>query len=81
MHSIGYRAVFWSLAHTDWDPENQPGVEKSFAAITGRLHDGAVILLHATSPDNVAILADYIDYCRAQGYTFRSLDEYPYWIE
>ena len=81
VHSIGYRAVFWSLAHTDWDPENQPGVEKSFAAITGRLHDGAVILLHATSPDNVAILADYIDYCRAQGYTFRSLDEYPYWIE
>ena len=79
VHSVGYRSVFWSLAHTDWDPENQPGVEKSFETVTSRLHDGAVILLHSTSPDNAAILGDYIDYCRAQGYTFRSLDEYPYW--
>jgi|GEM_PF-566637 len=77
--SVGYRSVFWSLAHTDWDPENQPGVEKSFETITSRLHEGAVILLHSTSPDNAAILADYIDYCRAQGYTFKSLDEYAFW--
>ncbi len=79
--SVGCRSVFWSLAHTDWDPENQPGVEKSFETVTGRLHAGAVILLHSTSPDNADILADFIDYCRAQGYTFRSLDEYAFWAE
>lgn len=78
VHDVGFRNVFWSLAHADWDPENQPGVEKSFQTITQRLHPGAVILLHTTSPDNAAILADYIDYARQQGYTFRSLDEYPW---
>lgn len=79
VNSVGCRSVFWSIAHADWDPENQPGVDVSFKTITDRLHPGAVILLHSTSPDNVAILADYIDYCRAQGYTFRSLDEYSAW--
>ena len=76
---VGYRSVFWSIAHADWDPENQPGVDKSFATVTSRLHPGAVILLHTTSPDNLAILADFIDYARAEGYVFRSLDEYAYW--
>ena len=76
---VGYRSVFWSIAHADWDPENQPGVDKSFATVTSRLHPGAVILLHTTSPDNLAILADFIDYARAEGYTFKSLDEYAYW--
>ncbi len=77
--SVGYRSVFWSVAHSDWNPSNQPGVDKSFATVTGRLHAGAVILLHSTSPDNAAILADVIDYARENGYTFKTLDEYPGW--
>lgn len=77
--SVGYRTAFWSIAHADWDPENQPGVDKSFQTVTSRLHPGAVILLHTTSPDNIAILADFIDYARAEGYEFRSLDDYEYW--
>lgn len=77
--SLGYRTAFWSIAHADWDPENQPGVDVSFKTITDRLHPGAVILLHSTSPDNAAILGQYIDYCRAQGYEFRSLDDYKFW--
>ncbi len=77
--SLGYRSAFWSLAHTDWDPDDQPGVDKSFKTVTERLHPGAVILLHTTSPDNADILADFIDYAREQGYEFRSLDEYAYW--
>ncbi len=79
VQSIGYRSVFWSIAHADWDPEDQPGVDKSFATVTSRLHPGAVILLHSCSPDNVAMLGDFIDYARAQGYEFRSLDAYEYW--
>ncbi len=76
---VGYRSVFWSIAHSDWDPQNQPGVNKSFNTVTSRLHPGAVILLHACSPDNEAILADFIDYARNEGYVFKSLDEYAYW--
>lgn len=77
--SIGYRSIFWSNAHADWDPENQPGVQKSFDTLTSRLHAGSVILLHACSPDNAAILGDFIDYAESQGYVFKSLDDYKYW--
>lgn len=78
VNSIGYKSIFWSIAHADWDPANQPGVEKSFQTVTSRLHPGAVILLHATSPDNVAILGRFIDYAHQQGYSFRALSEYPW---
>ena len=77
--SVGYRSVFWSIAHADWDPANQPGEEVTFNTVTSRLHPGAVILLHSTSPDNVAVLGRIIDYAREEGYEFRSLDEYQYW--
>lgn len=76
VQSIGYRSVFWSIAHADWDPDNQPGENVAYQTLTSRLHSGAVILLHATSPDNAAILGDFIDYARSQGYEFCSLDEY-----
>lgn len=79
LHSVGYRSVFWSIAYADWDPENQMGEEAAYQILTQRLHPGAVILLHTTSPDNVAILADFIDECLAQGYRFCSLDDYPGW--
>ena len=41
-----------------------------YAKVTGALHPGAIYLLHAVSPDNAAILGDFIDYAREQGYTF-----------
>lgn len=76
---VGYRTVFWSIAYSDWDPNNQQGEEVALNTITSRLHPGAVILLHSTSPDNANILAEFIDYARAQGYEFRSLEDYPGW--
>ena len=79
VNNVGYRSVFWSIAHADWDPEKQPGEEVAFNTITSRLHPGAVILLHSTSPDNAAMLGRIIDYAREQGYEFRSLDDYPGW--
>lgn len=77
--NTGYRIIFWSLAHYDWDPNDQPGVQQAFDTVTSRLHPGAVILLHTTAPDNVAMLGDFIDYARSQGYEFYSLDDYEYW--
>ncbi len=77
--SVGFRSVFWSNAHADWDTAAQPSVQKTFDTVTSRLHPGSVILLHAVSQSNADALADIIDYARAEGYVFRSLDEYPGW--
>ena len=77
MHSLGYKSAFWSIAYADWDPDDQQGTDIAFDTVTSRLHPGAVILLHSTSPDNADILGDFIDYAVGQGYTFRSLDEFP----
>lgn len=79
VNSCGLRSIFWSIAHADWDPENQPGVDVAFNTVTGRFHPGAVILLHTTAPDNVAALGAIIDKAIEMGYEFRSLDEYEYW--
>ena len=79
LHSVGYRSVFWSIAYADWDPENQMEEAAALDLLTQRLHPGAVILLHTTSPVNAAILTDFIDECLAQGYRFCSLDDYPGW--
>lgn len=67
---LGYKTVFWSYAYKDWDPNNQMGPDKALPKITKALHPGAIYLLHAVSPDNAAILGDFIDNARAAGYTF-----------
>ena len=73
--ALGYTSVFWSSAYADWDTANAKGIQYAFDTVTSRLHPGAVILLHAVSPDNAAAMADIIDYARAHGYTFRSLEQ------
>lgn len=74
--SVGYKSVFWSLAYADYDVDKQMGSEKAFNTVTSRFHSGAVILLHAISEDNAAVLGDVIDKARAEGYTFKTLDDY-----
>lgn len=76
VQSMGYTSVFWSCSYADWDVENTKGAEYAFETVTSRLHPGAVILLHSVSPDNAAALGDIIEYARANGYEFRSLNEY-----
>ncbi|NLP49069.1 MAG: polysaccharide deacetylase family protein [Clostridiales bacterium] len=73
VQSMGFKSVFWSVAYADWDTNNQKGAQYTFDTVTGRLHPGAVILLHAVSSDNTAALGDIIDWARAQGYEFRPL--------
>lgn len=74
--SIGFKSVFWSLAHADWDTANQKGAEHAFSTVTSRFHKGAVILLHAVSQDNADALSDIIDEAHNQGYSFKTLDDY-----
>ena len=76
--SVGHRCVFWSVAYRDWNRNEQQGAEYSFNTVTSRLHPGAVIVLHAVSNDNTEALGAIIDYAHENGYTFKSLDEYPW---
>lgn len=79
VNSLGYRSVFWSVAYADWDPKAQQGAESAYSQVISRLHPGAVILLHSTSPDNAEILGRVIDHALAEGYEFCTLDQYDHW--
>lgn len=68
--SLGYRSMFWSFAYADWDPDDQPDQTKALDKLVKRLHPGALYLLHAVSETNTAILGDFIDQARSEGYTF-----------
>ena len=73
--NMGYKTVFWSLAYADWDNEKQPDPDAAVEKLTGRLHDGAVILLHATSKTNAEILDRLITQWQDMGYRFAPLTE------
>ncbi len=72
MGSLGYTSVFWSFAHADWDPNNQPNEAESLKKCVDKLHPGAIYLLHAVSKTNTNILGDFIDQARAKGYEFQA---------
>ena len=72
---LGYATVFWSLAHVDWDQENQPSHEEAFEVITQRTHPGAVVLLHAISQTNGEILDEMLTKWEDMGYTFGTLKD------
>ena len=74
--SLGYKSIFWSLAHADWDTSAQKGEQYAYETVTSRFHSGAVILLHAVSSDNASALGRIIDTAKNQGYTFKTLDDY-----
>jgi len=71
----GCRVVFWSFAYKDWLADDQPDPQAALAKILSRTHSGAVVLLHANSATNAAILGELIDRWRAEGYTLRTLDD------
>ena len=73
--NLGYKTVFWSLAYADWDNNAQPDPEASIEKLVSRTHDGAVILLHATSKTNAAILDRLIVKWQEMGYRFAPLTE------
>ena len=72
---LGYTTFFWSLAYVDWYQDDQPTREEAFEKLLGRIHPGAIVLLHSTSSTNAAILDELLTKWKEMGYTFRSLDE------
>ena len=75
---LGYKTVLWSLAYDDWDENNQGREEYGKSRVLDNLHNGAVILLHATSKDNSNILDDIIKSAKKMNYEFKSLDNFEW---
>ena len=73
--AMGYRTVFWSLAYADWDNKNQPDPAAAVEKLTGRLHPGAVVLLHSTSHTNAAILDALLTRWEGMGYRFAPITQ------
>ncbi|MBR0446975.1 MAG: polysaccharide deacetylase family protein [Clostridia bacterium] len=71
----GYHTVFWSLAYVDWYVDNQPTREQALEKLVGRIHPGAVVLLHSTSATNAAVLEEVIEKWKEMGYTFGTVTE------
>ena len=71
---LGYHTFFWSLAYVDWYENNQPSKEEAFQKLLGRIHPGAIVLLHSTSKTNADILDELLTKWEEMGYEFDSLE-------
>ena len=70
----GYKSIFWSLAYVDWDKDKFNGSGYSFNKVMNRIHNGAIILMHSVSKDNLVDLKPIIEKLKDDGYTFKSID-------
>lgn len=74
--NLGYTTVMWSSAYDDWNREKQGREEYGKKKILENIHNGCVLLLHATSEDNSKILGDVIREIKSMGYEFETLDNF-----
>ena len=72
---LGYSTIFWSLAYVDWDQNSQPTKEQAFEKLLGRIHPGAIVLLHNTSDTNGEILDELLTKWEEMGYRFGALSD------
>lgn len=72
---LGYQTFFWSLAYVDWYDDDQPTREEAFDKLLGRIHPGAVVLLHSTSATNAQILDELLTKWDEMGYEILPLAE------
>jgi len=73
---MGYSTFFWSLAYVDWNVDDQPSHEEAMEKLMGRIHPGAIVLLHSTSRTNGEILDEVLTKWEEMGYTFRPLSDF-----
>lgn len=74
-NALGYHTFFWSLAYVDWKKDQQPTKKEAFQKLLGRIHPGAIVLLHNTSNTNGQILDELLGKWEEMGYTFHPLTE------
>ena len=73
---LNYKTVLWSSAYDDWNENKQGREEYGKAKILDNLHNGCILLLHATSKDNMNILDYVIKETISKGYIFKNLDDF-----
>ena len=73
---LGYVPVMWSFAYADWDEAKQPSHNEGINKIVDNVHNGEIMLLHATSKTNMEILDTVIKQIKDMGYEFKSLDQF-----
>ena len=66
----------WSFAYVDWNDDKQPSKDEAMKKIINNLHNGEIMLLHATSKTNSEIMAEMLDKIRESGYEIKSLEEF-----
>lgn len=74
--SLGFKTVMWSFAYVDWNDDSQPSKEDAMKKIISNLHNGEIMLLHATSKTNSEIMGEMIENIRKEGYEIKSLEEF-----
>ena len=72
--SNGYVSVFWSLAYVDWDKNPYNGNKYSYNKVMDRIHNGAIILMHTVSKDNMVDLENIIIDLKKKGYVFQTME-------
>lgn len=73
---LGYSTFFWSLAYVDWNQDSQPSHEEAFKKLCGRIHPGAIVLLHSTSKTNGEIMDELLTKWEKMGYSFGRLEDF-----
>ena len=73
---LGYKTVMWSFAYVDWDEKKQPNENDAMNKILSNLHNGEIMLLHATSKTNADIMDKMIKKVQEEGYVFKSLEDF-----
>ena len=76
---LGYKTVMWSFAYVDWDEKKQQNESEAMDKIISNLHNGEIMLLHATSKTNADVMDEMIKKVKEEGYEFRSLEEFENW--
>ena len=71
LKKLGYKTIFWSIAHVDWKQNNND----AFKNVLKNLHGGAIILLHTVNKNNYECLSNIINEIRNQGYEFSTVDK------
>jgi len=74
--SLGYKNVMWSFAYVDWEDNKQPSHEIALEKIISNLHNGEIMLLHATSKTNSEIMEEMIKRVKEEGYELKSIDDF-----
>ena len=70
---LGYTTLFWSIAYVDWIESDTRGWEYAYQNVVGRIHNGAIILMHPVSKDNLEALPKIIDDLKKENFTFESI--------